>query len=339
MTLDVSILSIDTIRFYIHKTKRDPHYTDFGHITLDEIDQFIEEYWEKKKTRVLQIQINTIQNELLDTKSNKIQRLIVKKLPLYLANYADIYNKTNSDILFLNQSYDYKIKFKDLSKPFQNISPLYQISIKHLQLLKEYLQKNLQKGFISQSQLLYTSLILYTKKPGKGWRFCMDYQKLNIHTEIDLYSLSLIDKVLNKFQDITIFTKIDIQQTFNRIRIYPNSVNLTIFQTRYNIYRYNILPFDLYNDSITFQYYINEVLFDLLNKCYTTYIDDILIYSINVENHEEHVKTILDRLHKTDLYIDIKKNEFSITCIKFLNFIINTEGIAVDLEKIDTIRQ
>ncbi len=49
MTLDVSILSIDTIRFYIRRTKRNPHYTDFGHITLDEIDQFIEEHWEKKK--------------------------------------------------------------------------------------------------------------------------------------------------------------------------------------------------------------------------------------------------------------------------------------------------
>ncbi len=167
----------------------------------------------------------------------------------------------------------------------------------------------------------------------------MDYQKLNTHIEINLYPLFLIDKVLNKFQDITIFIKVDIQQTFNRIRIYQDSIDLITFQTKYRIYWYNILSFDLYNNPITFQHYINEILFDLLNKCYTIYIDDILIYSTNIEEYEGHIKTVLDRFRKTGLYIDIKKSKFSIIHMKFLDFIINIKGIVVDPDKIDTIRQ
>ncbi len=167
----------------------------------------------------------------------------------------------------------------------------------------------------------------------------MDYRKLNTHTEIDLYPLPLIDEVLNKLQGVTIFTKVDMRQTFNRIRIHPDSVDLTIFRIRYGTYRYNVLPFDLCNGPATFQRYINEVLFDLLDECCMAYVDDILIYSTNAEEHEGHVKAILDRFRKAGLHIDIKKSEFSVTCTKFLGFIISTEGIAVNPEKIDTIRQ
>ncbi len=339
MTLNASILSIGAIRLYARKAKRDPHYADFGHVTLDEIDRLIEERWEEKRARALQIRISTIQGGLPDTKSDEVRRLITEKLPLYLADYADVCSKTNSDVLPPSRSYDHKIKFKDPSKPFQNISPLYQMSMEHLQLLKEYLQENLQKGFISRSQSPYASPVLYAKKPGGGWRFCMDYRKLNTHTEIDLYPLPLIDEVLNKLQGVTIFTKVDMRQAFNRIRIHPDSVDLTTFRTRYGTYRYNVLPFGLCNGPATFQRYINEVLFDLLDECCTAYVDDILIYSTNAEEHEGHVKAVLDRLRKAGLHIDIKKSEFSVTRTKFLGFIISTEGIAVDPEKIDAIRQ
>ncbi len=118
ITLDTSILSIDTIRLYARKAKRDPYYADFGHIILDEIDRFIEEYWKEKRVRAFQIWISTIQGGLSDTESDEVRRLIAEKLPLYLVDYADVCNKTNSDVLFPSPSYDYKIKFKDPSKSF-----------------------------------------------------------------------------------------------------------------------------------------------------------------------------------------------------------------------------
>ncbi len=118
ITLDASILSIDTIRLYICKTKRNPYYIDFEHIIFDEINRFIEEYWKEKRVRVLQIRISTIQNGFPDTKSDEIWRLIVKKLSFYLVNYINICNKINSDVLSPNRLYNHKIKFKDPSKPF-----------------------------------------------------------------------------------------------------------------------------------------------------------------------------------------------------------------------------
>ncbi len=132
MILDISILSIDTIRFYIYKAKRDPYYADFGYIILNKINQFIEKYWKKKKTRVLQIRINMIQNRLSDIESDKVRRLIAEKLSLYFADYINVCNKTNSDVLPPNRSYNHKIKFKNPSKSFQNISSLYQISMEYL---------------------------------------------------------------------------------------------------------------------------------------------------------------------------------------------------------------
>ncbi len=167
----------------------------------------------------------------------------------------------------------------------------------------------------------------------------MDYQKFNIYIEIDLYPLFLIDKVFNKFQGIMIFIKVDMWQIFNRIHIYLDSVDLTIFRIRYRIYWYNVLPFNLYNSPMTFQYYINEIFFDLLNECCIAYIDDILIYSTNVEDHEGYVKAVLDRFYKAGLYIDIKKNEFSVIYMKFLSFIISIKGIVVNPDKIDAICQ
>ncbi len=100
-----------------------------------------------------------------------------------------------------------------------------------------------------------------------------------------------------------------------------------------------MFPFNLYNNHMTFQYYINEILFDLLNKCYITYIDDILIYSINIEDHERYIKTILNRFHKTGLYIDIKKSEFPFIYTKLLDFSIILEDIAINPEMIGMICQ
>jgi hypothetical protein len=83
---------------------------------------------------------------------------------------------------------------------------------------------------------------------------------------------------------------------------------------------------------------MNDVLFDYLDDFCTAYLDDILIYSENELDHQEHVRKVLLRLREAGLQADIKKSEFSVTCTKYLGFYVSTEGIAVDLEKTETIR-
>jgi hypothetical protein len=123
--------------------------------------------------------------------------------------------------------------------------------------------------------------VLFVKKPSGGLWFCIDYRKLNALTHKDQYPLPLIDETLTRISDAKIFTKLDIRQAFYRIRIHPNSEDLTTFYTRYRAYKYKVLPFGLTNRPATYQRYINNVLFDYLDDFCTAYLDNILIYLNN----------------------------------------------------------
>jgi hypothetical protein len=96
------------------------------------------------------------------------------------------------------------------------------------------------------------------------------------------------------------FTKLDIRQAFYRIRIHPDSEDLTTFRTCYRVYKCKVLPFGLTNGPATYQQYTNDVLFDYLDDLCTIYLDDILIYSENEEEYELHIKKVLQRLYKCD---------------------------------------
>jgi hypothetical protein len=114
----------------------------------------------------------------------------------------------------------------------------------------------------------------------------------------------------------------------------PESEELTTFHTRYGSYKYKVLPFGLTNGPATYQRYINNVLFDYLDDFCTAYLDDILIYSENELEHEEHIKKVLRRLQDTGLQVDLKKYEFGVKRTKYLGFIITTNGIEVDPDKV-----
>jgi len=94
------------------------------------------------------------------------------------------------------------------------------------------------------------------------------------------------------------------------------------------------LPFGLTNGPATFQGYINDTLKDLLDVICTAYLDDILIYSSNELEHEAHVKQVVEQLQAAGLQADIKKCEFSVKRTKYLGFIILTDSIRVDLDKV-----
>jgi len=103
--------------------------------------------------------------------------------------------------------------------------------IEHLRLLKEYLEDNLMKGFIVHSEGPNTPSVLFARKPG-GWRFCVDYRKLNEIMKKDQYPLTLIDETLARPTEACVYTKLDIRQAFYHIRLKEPVENLTTFRTR-----------------------------------------------------------------------------------------------------------
>jgi hypothetical protein len=200
-------------------------------------------------------------------------------------------SKEASNVLPLHWPYDHKI---DLTGPNTlSYSPLYKMTTLELEETKRYLIDNLHKGFIEPSQSPFASPILFVKKADGSLRFCIDYRKLNDLTRKDRYPLPLIDEALARISKAKIFTKLDIRQAFHRIRMDPDSEELTTFRTRYGSYKCKVLPFGLTNGPATYQRYINDVLFDYLDDFCTAYLDDILIYSENELEHEMHVKNVL----------------------------------------------
>jgi len=111
-----------------------------------------------------------------------------------------------------------------------------------------------------------------------------------------------------------------------------------MFCTRYDHFKYMIMSFNLINASVIFQTYINKILIKLLNNFYVVYLNDILIFFVEKTDHVDHVKQILKRLRKFKLYASLKKCAFFITKVNFLEFVIFTEDVSVNLSRINIIK-
>jgi hypothetical protein len=281
------------------------------------------------------ITLEEIDREIQDRQVTD-QELVACKLPAEHQDLADVFSQSDSDGLPPHRTIDHKIVLDQENS--LGFSPLYHMSLAELQTVKQYLLDNLNKGFIVPSQAPYASPVLFVKKPNGGLRFCIDYRKLNAITRKDRYPLPLIDETLARISRAKVFTKLDIRQAFHRIRIDPSSEDLTTFRTRYGSYKCKVLPFGLTNGPATFQHYMNETLMEYLDDFCTAYLDDILIYSENPLDHKEHVRKVLLRLRKAGLQADIKKCEFNVTRTKYLGFVVSTDGIEVDPEKVEVIR-
>jgi transposase InsO family protein len=260
-------------------------------------------------------------------------------LPKELRDYADVFSKEASNKLPPHRVYDHKIHIDDPRGPDTlGYSPLRQHSTFELQELKRFLEENLQRGFIEPSQSPFASPILFVKKPSGALRLCVDYRKLNDLTRKDRYPLPLIGETLARLAKAKIYTKLDIRQAFHRIRMDPGSEELTTFRTRYGAYKCKVLWEGLTNGPATYQRYMNDILFDYLDDFCTAYLDDILIYSEDPLEHDQHVQKVLKRLREAGLQVDIKKSEFQTTRTKYLGFIISTDGIETDPDKIQVVK-
>ena len=218
----------------------------------------------------------------------------MQELLQWHADYTDVFFKAASDVLLIHRPHDHKIILEKESN--LEYSSLYKMTTEELKAVKKYLEENLHKGFIEPSQAPFTALILFIQKGNSALRFCIDYQKLNALTKKDQYLLPLIDKTLAWISQAKIFTKLNICQAFHRICMNPESEKLTTFRTCYESYKCKVLPFDLTNRSVTYQQYMNDILFNYLDDFCTAYLDDILIYSDNKLNHDAHVHKVLQRL-------------------------------------------
>ncbi len=200
-----------------------------------------------------------------------------------------------------------------------------------------YLNENLSKIFIQVSHFQMIIFILFIKKLEEELCFCINYWNLNAITVKNWYSLSLISETLNHLSWAKIFIKLSIISAFNQLQIREEDEAFIVFCTWFELFKYLVMLFDLCNESVSFQKYINNTLHEHLNKFCTAYLNNILIYFDNELEHEIHVKLILWKLQEANLQMNIIKCKFHITQVLYLKLIIIIKEIKMNSFKINII--
>jgi len=320
------IQNIDVVSFQALVKRKKKNQIEIFAMFIEDID--------RKIIYNTQCELDVINVFSVDETTQNLEDIKVKLSSKY-QDFLNVFDWAQADKLSSYHSYDHKIELT--SDVTSSHCRAYWMSLYKLQKVKKYLNENLFKEFIIFSKASYFSLVLFALKANEDLRFCVDYWKLNAIIKRNRYSLSLIDEMIDKIVDCKHLIRLNIISTFNKLRMHSDSENYTIFIIALEAYKSKMLFFELINDSISFQQYMNDVLWDFLNDFCQVYLDDILIYSKTQREHRQYVKMILNRLREVSLQMNIRKCEFNVEEIIFLEVIVFEQNLRMNSVKMKVI--
>jgi hypothetical protein len=213
----------------------------------------------------------------------------------------------------------------------------YRMAANQLAELKEQLQELLDKGYIYPSASPWGAHVIFVPKKDGTQRMCVDYRSLNEVTVKNKYPLPRIDDLFHQLKGACVFSKIDLRSRYHQLKIRATDIPKTAFITRYGLYEYTVMSFGLTNAPAYFMYLMNKVFMEYLDKFIVVFIDDILIFSKNEEEHDEHLRLVLQKLRENQLYAKLSKCEFWLKEVSFLGHIISEGGISMDPSKVESV--
>ncbi|GJR73766.1 putative reverse transcriptase domain-containing protein [Tanacetum coccineum] len=214
----------------------------------------------------------------------------------------------------------------------------YRLAPSEMKELSEQLKELSDKGFIRPSSSPWGAPVLFVKKKDGSFRMCIDYRELNKLTVKNRYPLPRIDDLFDQLQGSSVYSKIDLRSGYHQLRVQEEDILKTAFRTRYGHYEFQVMPFGLTNVPAVIIDLMNRVCKPYFDKFVIVFIDDILIYSKDKQEYEEHLKLILELLKKEELYAKFSECEFWIPKVQFLGHVIDSKGIHVDPAKIKSIK-
>ena len=216
-------------------------------------------------------------------------------------------------------------------------SKVRRLSPERLEILRKELQKLLDLGVISPGNSPYASPVHLVPKKEKGtFRVTGDFRLLNKQTIKDSYPLPFLNDFVDSLSGCRCFSSLDLFQSYHQLPIAPQDREKTCLITPLGSYVYNKMPQGLKNSGNTFQRHMDMVLRGL--DFVFCYIDDILIFSKNSEEHLKHLIKVFERLHKHGMLLNKSKCVFNVSEIRFLGHIVNQEGIKPTEDKVEAIR-
>jgi hypothetical protein len=213
----------------------------------------------------------------------------------------------------------------------------YRMDVKDLAGLKKQIEELLSKGFIHPSSSPCGAPTLFVDKKDGSRRMCVDYRSLNEVTIKNKYPLPRIEDLFDQMRGVKVFSKIDLRSGYHQLKIRLKDIPKTIFSSRYGLYEFTVMTFGLTNAPTYFMYLMNKVFMEYLDKFVVVFIDDILVFSRNEEEHEEHLRLVLQKLQDHQLYAKFSKCNFWLKEVSFLGHIITDGGIAVDPSKVQDV--
>ena len=192
----------------------------------------------------------------------------------------------------------------------------------------------LKAGFIAEHEGPWAAPIQLVRKKDGTWRFCIDYRNLNSHTISDKYPLPRISQIIDSLHGARWFTTLDLASGYWQIKLDAKSQNIASFVTHRGQYRPLVMPFGLKNAPAAFQRALNTILKDYIGKWCYVYIDDILIYSQNFEEHCQHVQIILKALAQANLFVKSKKCKWFQNEVEYLGHKLTANGASPQDSKV-----
>jgi hypothetical protein len=210
----------------------------------------------------------------------------------------------------------------------------YRMPVNELVELKKQIAELQAKEFIRPSLSPWGAPVLFVEKKDGTQRMCVDYRSLNEVIIKNKYPLLRIEDLFDQMKGASVFSKINLRLRYHQLKIRESDIPKTAFYTRYGLYEYTVMSFGLTNAPIYFMYLINKVFMKYLDRFVIVFIDDILIFSKTMEEHEEHLRLVLEKLRSNHLYAKFSKCEFWLTEVVFLGHVISAGGVSVDPGKV-----
>ncbi|GBG73358.1 hypothetical protein CBR_g13078 [Chara braunii] len=177
---------------------------------------------------------------------------------------------------------------------------IYRMSEEELSVLRAQLDDLLEKGWIRPSSSPYGAPVLFVRKKNKDLRLCIDYRKLNAQTIRNAGPLPPIDDLLERLGGAKFFPKLDLKSGYHQLEIRQEDRYKTAFKTRYGHFEWLVMPFGLRNAQATFQAAMTTEFRHMLDRYVLIYLDDILVYNRSLDEHVEHLRTVLEWLRQAE---------------------------------------
>ncbi|KAF8753953.1 hypothetical protein RHS01_06576 [Rhizoctonia solani] len=249
--------------------------------------------------------------------------------------FAKVFGEEEFKVLPPHREYDIAIDLVPDAK--LSPGPIYGMTDAESKALKQHIDEELATGKIRPSTSSAGAPVMFVKKADGSLRLVVDYRKLNDVTHKNVYPLPRQDNLMAKLRHAKLFTKLDLRWGYNNVRIKEGDEWKTAFRTKYGLFEYLVMPFGLTNAPAAFQHFMNDLFRDLIDVTVVIYLDDILIFSENPEDHPSHVREVLSRLMKNQLFCKLSKCHFHVTTVDYLGIVISPAGFSMDQKKIEAV--